>query len=105
MKYKTDRVGDVWFSVWYVRIRETKYCHSPYEGVLKIEKVLVTDDENDNGLLSDEVDLISANIIRESFPVCYGRDDRWAKHLYPVYLTEQFIKSKYLSDIHFTNLF
>lgn len=105
MKYQAERVGDVWFSVWYLRIRDIEYCQSPYDGVVKIEKILISDSEIENGLDSDEIDLISANIINESFPVCYGKDDRWAKHLYPIFLTEQYIKSQYLSDHHFINLF
>lgn len=100
--YQTERIPDVKFAVWYLRIRKTL---SPFDGVLKIEKILVRDIQEEEGLDSDEIDLISANIINERNPVCYGKDDRWAKHLYPVYLTETYIKSQYLSDIHFINLF
>ncbi len=100
--YQTERIPDVKFAVWYLRIRNTL---SPFDGVLKIEKILVRDIQEEEGLESDEIDLISANIINERNPVCYGSDNRWAKHLYPVYLTESYIKSKYLSDIHFINLF
>lgn len=100
--YQTERIPDVKFAVWYLRIRDTL---SPFDGVLKIEKILVRDIQEEEGLDSDEIDLISANIINERNPVCYGKDDRWAKHLYPIHLTESYIKSKYLSDIHFINLF
>lgn len=100
--YQTERIPDVKFAVWYLRIRKTL---SPFDGVLKIEKILVRDIQEEEGLDSDEIDLISANIINERNPVCYGNDSRWAKHLYPVYLTETYIKSQYLSDIHFINLF
>lgn len=95
------------FSIWYVRIRDFKNYRqdSPFSGIVKVEKVLITDDEIDNGLNSDEVDLISANLINERNPVPYGKDTRWANHLYPVYLTEQFVKSQYISDLHFLNLF
>ena len=104
-KYKSERVGDVYFAIWYVRIREKQYSASPFSGVLKIEKILITDDEIENGLENQEVDLITTNIINERNPVYYGKDDRWANHLYPIYLTETFIKSKYLSDINFLNIF
>ena len=103
--YSTDRVENVKFAVWYLRIRDKKYTDSPFDGVLKLEKILVWENEEENGLNSDEIDLISANIINERNPVCYGQDNRWAKHLYPVFLTEKYIKSKYLSDTHFVNLF
>jgi hypothetical protein len=104
-RYEFHRIGNVGFSVWFVRIREAKYTESPFAGILKIEKVLVTDTEEEEGLDSQEIDLITANIINERNPVCYGKDERWANHLYPIYLTERFIKSQYLSDLHFINLF
>jgi len=103
--YSTERVPNIKFAVWYLRIRDKKYTESPFDGVLKLEKILVWDKEEEEGLDSGEIDLISANIINERNPVCYGQDNRWAKHLYPIFLTEKYIKSKYLSDTHFVNLF
>jgi hypothetical protein len=103
--YQNWHIGNVLFSIWYVRIREAKHTGSPFAGILKLEKVLVTEEEMENGLDTQEVDLISANIINERNPVCYGKDQRWANHLYPIYLTETYIKSHYLSDLHFINLF
>ncbi|MFN0215117.1 MAG: hypothetical protein ACKVT2_12750 [Saprospiraceae bacterium] len=104
--HQTDIVGNnVHFCVWYVRVRERRYTESPFAGVLKIEKLLVSEEEKENGLDSSEIDTITANIINERNPVCYGKDQRWANHLYPIYLTEIFIKSRYLSDLYFLNLF
>ena len=103
--YSSDIVRNVNFAIWYVRLRDAKRTESPFAGVVKIEKILITEEENETGLDSAEVDLITANIINERNPVCYGSDSRWANHLYPVYLTESYIKSKYLSDMHFLNLF
>lgn len=104
--YQTEIVSaEVHFCIWYLRIRDVKYTGNPFSGVVKIEKVLVTDDEIENGLSSDEIDLISANIINERNPVAYGSDTRWANHLYPIYLTEKYLKSQYISDLHFLNLF
>ena len=103
--YQTERIPDVKFAIWYLRIRDKKYTDSPFDGVLKVEKILVWDKQEESGLDSDEIDLISANLINERNPVCYGNDKRWAKHLYPVYLTENYIKSKYMSDARFINLF
>jgi hypothetical protein len=104
-KYSVDRIPDVEFSIWYVRIREAKYTASPFDGVIKVEKVLITEAEREEGLSSDEIDLISINLINERNPTCYGVDNRWANHLYPVFLTESFIKSQFLSDSYFLNLF
>src|SRR5690606_4049547 len=97
--------GDYKFSIWYVRIRDQKRTESPFAGVVKIEKILITEAESENGLDTEIVDILTASVINERNPVCYGKDSRWANHLYPVYLTEQFLKSKYLSDPHFLNLF
>ncbi|MEK7432946.1 MAG: hypothetical protein AABZ74_07430, partial [Cyanobacteriota bacterium] len=100
-----SQLGNNKYSVWYVRIRASNHTESPFAGILKLEKILITESENEIGIESDLIDVITANIINERNPVCYGKDSRWANHLYPVYLTEQFLKSKYLSNIHFLNIF
>ena len=104
-KYYSERIGNIHFAVWFVRIRERLVTNNPFDGILKIEKILVNDEEIENGLDSEEVDLITANIINERNPVCYGADKRWANHLYPVYVTESYLKSKYLGESMFLNLF
>ena len=97
--------GGVNFAIWYVRVRDARHTVTPYSGILKIEKMLMTGHENDYGLMTDEVDAITANIINERNPVCYGSDARWANHLYPVYMTESYCKSRFKSDVQFINLF
>ena len=69
-----------------------------------MECLLVDDGTVENGLPSDEVDTISANIVWERLPTCYGSDVRWANHLYPIYLTERCLKSRRLSDHVIMNL-
>ncbi len=105
--YFTDSefLGDIGFAVWYLRIRDQSQTRTPFDGVIKIEKILVSKDEVSNGMDSDLVDLISAHLINERNPVCYGSDLRWANHLYPVYLTEQYVRSHYLSTESFLHLF
>lgn len=100
-----EQWGDMNFAVWYVRIRDMRKTASPYSGIIKVEKMLMTGHENDYGLSSEEIDTISANLINERNPVCYGTDVRWANHLYPVYMTERYCKSRFLSDYYFLNLF
>lgn len=102
--YQTERV-DGKFAVWYVRLRDARRSRGPFDGIVKVEKILVSDLESEYGLETSEIDNISAWLMNERNPVCYGRDDRWANHLYPVYLTESFIKSKYRGTSHFINLF
>lgn len=103
--YESEVIGKVRFAIWFVRIRDRKFTNNAFDGILKLEKILVTDEEKENGLDSDEVDEITANIINERNPVCYGADKRWANHLYPIYVTERFIKSQYLGENFFLNLF
>lgn len=100
-----DEWGNVNFAVWYVRIRDIGKTESPYAGIIKVEKMLMTGAENENGLSSDDIDTISAHLINERNPVCYGTDARWANHLYPVYMTECYCKSRFHSDYFFLNLF
>lgn len=105
-EYENEMLGgDIRFAVWYVRLRDKRDTRTPFDGVLKIEKILVTEEENDYGIDSDDVDTLSAYIINERNPVCYGSDLRWANHIYPIYLTESFVKSRYLSTESFLHLF
>lgn len=92
--------GEVKFAVWYIRIRDKAQTRTPFDGVIKVEKILLEDEID-----SETVDLISANLINERNPTCYGKDKRWANHLYPIYLTESFVKSMYLSKEMFLYLF
>ena len=105
LMFESERIRHFKFAIWYVRIRDSKYTTNILDGVLKLEQILVTDGQLENGMDSEIVDLISANIINERNPVCYASDSRWANHLYPIYLTELFVKSKYISNTMFINLF
>lgn len=104
-EYENPMLGDIKFAVWYIRLRNKNQTRTPFDGILKIEKILVTVEENECGIDSEIVDLLSAYLINERNPVCYGSDLRWANHIYPIYLTESYIKSRYLSAESFLHLF
>jgi len=91
------------FGCWYLRIRPKNRVSNPLEGIIKIEKMATVDDEN--GLDTSIVDNISLSLLNEASPSCYGKDARWASHLYPIYLTETLIKSSFDSDLVFINKF
>ena len=91
------------FGCWYLRIRPKNRVSNPLEGIVKLEKMAIQEDEE--GLDTSVVDNISVSILNEGSPTCYGRDERWASHLYPVYLTETLIKSTFESDLVFINNF
>lgn len=100
----SEFLGDVQFAVWYVRIRDKSHTRAPFDGVLKVEKILM-DEEIGIGIDSEEIDLVSASLINERTPTCYGTDNRWANHIYPIFLTESYVKSKYMSTEMFLHLF
>ena len=103
--YESKISGDgVSFCVWYLRLRDSKYTQNVFDGVIKVEK-LIQKDEETTGVDSELVDIISAFLLMERNPVAYGSDGRWANHLYPVYVTENFAKSQYISNEMFLNLF
>lgn len=91
------------FGCWYLRIRPKNRVFNPLQGIIKIEKMATIEDEE--GLNTSVVDNISLWLLNEGSPTCYGRDERWASHLYPVYLTETLIKSTFESDLVFINNF
>lgn len=95
------------FGCWYLRIRPRNRVSNPLEGIIKIEKMATIDDldEDNYGIETSIVDNISLWLLNEGSPTCYGRDERWASHLYPVYLTETLIKSSFESDLVFINNF
>lgn len=90
------------FAVWYVRLRDKPFRTSAFSDVIKCEMIMNKDASK---IDSRKIDWISANLIREAYPVCYGKDARWGNHLYPIYLTESLCKVNYIDDNVFMNLF
>lgn len=93
-RYESQHSGGC-FAVWYLRLRNSDFRETHFSDIVKCEMVLSNEGEL---IRTSLIDLISANIIREAYPVCFGNDTRWANHLYPVYLTETFCKSHYVNN-------
>ena len=89
---------------WYLRIRKPGKVRNALDGVIKVEKMAMQE-EQENGFDSSMIDNISSSILGEIYPTCHGNDLRWNNHLYPIYLTEKVLKSKFFSDVHFMNIF
>ena len=83
------------YCVWYLRIRDTKNRPNSYADVIKVEFILVGDEDVTE---TARVDMISNHLINEAYPVCFGKDSRWANHIYPMYVTENYCKSQYIND-------
>lgn len=92
------------FAVWYVRLQSATRARTAFSGIVKVEKMLM-ENEIERGILTDDVDTLSANLLNERTPTCYGSDLRWANHIYPIYLTEKFVKASYISTETFLHLF
>lgn len=65
------------FGCWYLRIRPKHKVSGSLEGIIKIEKMAVIEEEE--GLDSSIVDNISLWSLNESSPTCYGQGKRWAR--------------------------
>ncbi|MCI5179704.1 MAG: hypothetical protein D3911_10395 [Candidatus Electrothrix sp. AW3_4] len=90
---------------WYLRIRPREKSERPLDGIIKIEKIATTSDERENYFSTDMINNISSSLLLERNVTCYGKYPRWANHLYPIYLTEQFLKNSFVSDTFFLNIF
>lgn len=90
---------------WYLRIRPQEKAERPLDGIIKIEKIATTNNEREYFFETDMINEISRSILLERNVTCYGNDPRWANHLYPIYLTEQFLKNSFISDTFFLNIF
>lgn len=100
----TSRNGQYTYGAWYLKIRDMHDVRNPLEGIIKVEKMALKE-HMDTGFETSIVDNLSASLIAERIPTCHGKDERWPNHLYPVYLTETLVKSTFMSDNHFVNLF
>lgn len=94
--------NSVEYAIWYLRLRNSDFRETHFSDVVKCEMIIPPE----KGYIdTDIVNIISANIIQEAYPVCYGSDTRWTNHLYPVFLTEKFCKSHYIDTNIILNLF
>lgn len=90
------------FAIWYLRLRNSDFRETHFSDIVKCEMIIPKEGED---IDTEIINVISANLIREAYPVCFGNDSRWSNHLYPVYLTENFCKSNYIDNNIILNLF
>ena len=98
----SQKLGSRKMAVWYLRLHDKRRTNSAFDGVIKLERLLADNDEIIN---SSELNKISAYILNERSPVHYAKNSKWASDIYPVYLTERFAKSKYISKESFLHIF
>lgn len=85
---------------WYLRLHDTK-PHSymaKTDGVVKLE--IFPDDPASQRprLNANRCDRISSSVLQLRNPTTPSTDTRWASHLYPIHLTERYIKTQFRSD-------
>lgn len=80
---------------WYLRIRDAKYLRNPQDGVVKIELFSDKPTDSKQKLDSGLCDIISGHVLALRNVSTPLTDTRWASHLYPVYMTEQFAKAQF----------
>ena len=100
-RYRSDS-NQVEYAVWYLRLRNSDFRETNFSDIVKCEMVII---KEGNQIDTNIINMISANLINEAYPVCYGKDSRWGNHLYPVFLTESYCKSKYYNSAILLNIF
>lgn len=86
---------------WYLRVRPCDKIYSPLQGIIKIEVFAVDTVEKENGISEARADTISGYVLRERNVTPYNADPRWASHLYPIYLTETYLRASFVSPERF----
>lgn len=84
---------------WYLRLHESRRLPSlaVTDGVVKLE-IFPTDPTGSSPKLDgNRCDLISENILALRHPTTPWTDSRWASHLYPIHVTERYIKTRFRS--------
>jgi hypothetical protein len=102
--YKLE-MKDKTIAFWYVRIHPKKMVPNPLDGVIKIEKIAQEQEIEGDGVDRDLVNVISRHVFEERSVTAYGIDRRWANHIYPIYLTERFVKASMDSNVKFSGYF
>lgn len=92
------------YAVWYLRIRDRSHTDKPLSGIVKLERLLLTQEELDFGLTTDVINNISLSILGERYVTPFGKDDRWPNHLYPIYLAERYQRSRLMGEAQFLRL-
>ena len=87
---------------WYLRLHGdagTTYAGLAItDGVVKLEVFPENPTSEDAILDANRCEVISSNVLALRHPTTPRSDSRWASHLYPIHLTESYIKKRFRSD-------
>lgn len=99
-----DKEAQIAHGWWYLRLRPPQWMYSPLQGIAKIEIFASDEEKNNNGVHEARADTISSYILNERNVTPYNADTRWASHIYPIYLSEKYLRSSFLSHVRFKAL-
>jgi hypothetical protein len=102
--YKME-VYDKVVGFWYLRLRPRELMVNAIDGVVKLERLALTAKEREDGIETTIVDTLSQHLLRERNVTPFKSDSRWSTHIYPIYLTEKYLKLSFMSDLSFTSMF
>ena len=85
---------------WYLRLHSAKNLADlgVDDGVVKLELFPDGDAGDQRPLPTDRCDLISQNVLALRHPTTPSTDPRWASHLYPIHLTERYIRTRFRDE-------
>ena len=85
---------------WYLRLHSARHLAGLAfdDGVVKIELFPDGDAGDQQPLLAAQCDQISRNVLALRHPTTPDTDRRWASHLYPIHLTERYIRTRFLDE-------
>lgn len=91
-----DDRGDT-IGTWYLRLHGGRSSNRNRmdDGVVKLEVYAHDGIDPDAQIDSNRCDLISQGVLALRHPTTPATDGRWASHLYPIYLTERYIRSRF----------
>ena len=95
IKHRNLKIG-----AWYLRLH-SGHAHAGLtitEGVVKLEVFPENPTSEDSILDANRCNVISSNVLGLRHPTTPRTDSRWASHLYPIHLTETYIKRRFRSD-------
>lgn len=95
IKHRNLRIG-----AWYLRLHSGD-AHAGLmitDGVVKLEVFPDNPTSEDAKLDANRCNVISSNVLALRHPTTPRTDSRWASHLYPIHLTETYIKGRFRSD-------
>lgn len=101
-KIEHDRPGFPTIGAWFLRLRNPIGSSSigAEEGVVKLEIFPAHSSSGDQKPIPvDRCDTISQQVLLLRHPASPQTDARWANHLYPIHMTERYVKSRFRSEV------